>query len=533
VLTLVSNQLNLNKMRKIKIFLVTVLAFNMFVSCEDAYNIDQDGVLLESVAVTSVADMQTYLNGIYANVTVSNEAAYTAMLSDETGLGVGTGGQNFDLHRYFVNQANGFVSTIWYGHYRTINRVNRLLKAVATIPVPTDPTDLANYNKIVGEAKTLRAFSYLQLLTCFSPVMKNDNALGVVFVGDDIPEVGDERVRSSNGVVFNAIIADLNAAYANVPATSATNYKFVTKGMIDAMRARMYVYRGDYANAAIYAQDAITNSATSLTLATPAPAGLTTVGTTQHTAFSAAASTNPYRRMFADLARGEMIFSLDRPNASTWENIGSNFAFNASNRTGGLMFEVGRKLFNLMEAMPNNDVRKYANVDPTALVDTGYLTNPNFNTSDVLPIDKYPGKTGTVLRNDIKVFRLSEMYLILAECQARGFGGSLTDAATTIKQIRDARAIAGPTTLPAYATVNDALIDIMQERRVELCFEGHRIIDIKRVGPEVNISIDRDPTDDIVSSIPLTISNTSYKLTMPIPSDELNANTVIQQNPGY
>lgn len=530
-------------MKKMKIFLATLLAFGMLISCEDAYNIDQDGLLLEEVAITSVPDMQSYLNGIYANVSVADEAAYTAILSDETSIGVGTGGQNFDLHRYFVNQASPYVSGIWYRHYTTINRVNRLLKAVSNIPAPTDPADLITYNKIVGEAKTLRAFSYLQLLTSFSPDMKNDNALGVVFVGDDIPTADDKRLRSTNGVVFNAIIADLDAAYPNVLGVNATatGYKFVSKSMIDAMRARMYIYRGDYANAAIYAQAAITNSGTVLTPALTVPAGLSTVGVPTltspanptHTAFSSAAATSPYRRMFADLARGEIIFSLDRPAAGTWENIGSNFAFNTSNRSGGLMFEVGRKLFNIMEDMPNNDVRKYANVDPTAVNDPNYDTNPEFYKQDILPIDKYPGKTGFVLRNDIKVFRLSEMYLILAECNARGFGGTLVDAALKIKEIRDARAIAGPAVLPVYATINDALLDIMQERRIELCFEGHRIIDIKRVGPQLGISIDRDPTDDIVASIPLTISNTSYKLTMPIPTEELNANPIIQQNPGY
>ncbi len=68
-----------------------------------------------------------------------------------------------------------------------------------------------------------------------------------------------------------------------------------------------------------------------------------------------------------------------------------------------------------------------------------------------------------------------------------------------------------------------------------MCFEGHRYIDIKRLGPLTGKSIERDPTDDIISGATLTIPNNDYRFTLPIPQDELNANDLIrgQQNPGY
>jgi hypothetical protein len=75
---------------------------------------------------------------------------------------------------------------------------------------------------------------------------------------------------------------------------------------------------------------------------------------------------------------------------------------------------------------------------------------------------------------------------------------------------------------------------IMDERRYELCFEGHRYVDVKRLGGKANASITRDATDDIITN-DLTIPYNDYRFTLPIPQSELNANGVIrsQQNPGY
>lgn len=519
------------KMNKIRNFIFGLIAVCMLSSCQDAYEIVQDGELNESVAVTSVADMQTYLNGIYAGVSTSNEIGFTGIFTDETGTGKGTGQQNFDTHRFQLTSGNGFATAIWFGHYQTINRVNRLLKSVETnVPAPTDAAELTKYNNILAQARTLRAFAHFQLLSYFSPNLKDNNALGVIKM-DRVPELDEDLPRNTNGEVFSLIESDLNFAYNNV---SGNTYKFVSKNMITALRARMYLYRGNYALAQQYALEVINTSGLTLTPATPIPTGV--IGSTAwRNALSATTSTNPLRKMYNDTAQGEIIFALDRPAAGTWENVAGNFITNTTTVSGSPFFEVGRNLFNLYEARKNFDIRKYINVDPTSLENPNYLTDPSYIQTDVLIIDKYPGKTGYPLRNDIKVFRLSEMYLILAECYARSgnFNGASNSSAAVVKQIRDARRMVGTETLPVYATMQDALRDILVERRMELSFEGHRYLDLKRLGVELGVSIDRSITDDEITSLPVTIPNTDHRFTLPIPTDEVNANGNIQQNPGY
>ncbi|WP_315053809.1 RagB/SusD family nutrient uptake outer membrane protein [Chryseobacterium indoltheticum] len=179
----------------------------------------------------------------------------------------------------------------------------------------------------------------------------------------------------------------------------------------------------------------------------------------------------------------------------------------------------------------SGDIRRRAYVDPTSKVDANYLTNPNYKLDDVLCIDKYPGKpSGAPLNNDLKVFRLSEMYLIKAE--ARVVANDLVGAATQVKKIRDARNYVGPVALPVYGNNQAAWRDILLERRVELAFEGHRYLDIKRLGTLAGVQVDRDVRD--TENMPeKTMAPSDYRFTLPIPFEEVNANLSIQQNPGY
>ncbi len=533
-------------MKKFKLLLLSIVAFGFITSCEDAYKIVQDGELNDDVAVQSVDDMQAYLNGVYTHISTGSEIAFTAIFTDECGTGAGSGGQNFDTHRFQLTAANGYAEGMWYGHYEAINRANRLLRAAAII-VPA-PEEEAAYNSIVAQARAIRAFCHFELLSYFSTDMKDDNALGVILM-DRVPGTLEDLPRSTNGEVYALINSDLDFAAANL--ADDLTYKFMTKNLVNAIRARMNLYRGNYALAQQYAQEVIDNSGLSLTPATPvaAPAPtnpnysivvasnpLTAGSPTAawNTAFYGAATTNPYRKMFADLNQGEIIFALDRPATGGWENIAGNFSTNTTNVSGSPFFEVGRNLFNAFRAVPG-DVRRYANVDNTSKINQNYDTDPNYISSDILIIDKYPGKGSQPLRNDLKVYRLSEMYMILAECYARSgnLNGATASTAWAVKKIRDARNFLGAQPLLVYADATEALKDVLLERRKEFSFEGHRYVDLRRLGVELNVSIDRNATDDEVAGLPTTLSNTDYRFTMPIPTAEINANGVIQQNPGY
>lgn len=515
-------------MKKIKSLLIfSILALSLS-SCEDAIEIVQDGELSPEATFKTVSDLQAFLAGdIYTRIDNTNEVGFTSIFTDEVSIGVNNGGQAKQLHRFFLNPSDGYASGIWLQNYALINRVNRLIDASEVITV--EPGEEAEVNSILAQARALRAFAYLQLESYFSTDMSDDSALGVMLY-DYVPQLTDKEPRVSNGEIFTFIESDLAFASANlVEPTGVNAYKLVTGNLINSIYARLYLYRKNYTLAKQYAQQVVSTSGLVLTPAVPYAAAN----------FYTTTTTNPYRRIWADLAQGEVIFGAARPVGGTGGNIASLFYFNTTTATGGAFLEMGRNLYNALSSSMGStpgtgipaDIRRLAFVDPTEAPDPNYLTIFDYIQQDVLPIDKYPGKTGADLRNDNKIFRLSEMYFILAECAVAE--GNLPGAATFIKNIRDARSRAGARPLPVYATATQAWSDILDERRLEFCYEGMRYLDIKRLGVLANKSIDRNVTDDDIKSLPTTLSNTDYRFTLPIPQDEISGNQTIVQNPGY
>lgn len=509
-------------MKKIKSLFTIVLALVLTASCDDAIDIIQDGEL--PMDLNTEADLQQYLRGqIYSNLDVSSDISLTAVFTDEVSIGIDNGGQDISLHRFFLNQSDGYVANMWLTNYTVINGVNRLLSEAESIPT-TEAIP-----SILAEARALRAFSYLQLLSYFSTDMSNDNALGVILL-DFVPQLETRFPRVSNGEIYALIESDLAFANENLKnPTGSDSYKYVTKNLVNSIYARMYLYRKNYPLAKEYAEKVKNESGLVLTkgiLRTP------TDTDNNPTTPDEIVETFPYTRMWADAERGEIIWAMSRPLEGSWGNIASAFYFNSTSASGSPYLEMGRILYNKLAAV-SGDRRLVDFVDSSRKLDPDYETNINYIKADVIPINKYPGKTGQPLRNDLKIFRLSETYFILAECAI--FQGDLATAAGYIRDVRAARNTLNPNpiTLPNYTNATVALGDLLDERRKELCYEGFRYLDIKRLGALADRSVERHPTDDQIKSLPTTISNTDYRFTLPIPQAEVSGNPTIQQNPGY
>ena len=499
-------------MKKIKNIFLAIGSLLLVSSCSDALDIVQDGELYRPEAFKTVADLRSYLVGdIYSRVDNTNEITFSAVFTDEVGIGPSNGGQDKELHRFQLNANSDEPAGMWSNHYTVINRVNRLLEFSNQV-VTTTAATTASKNAILAEARALRAYSYLQLVSFFSVNPADPNALGVILsTTPDRYDLIVARPRVKNQLIYDLIESDLSFAATNVP-TTATNYKFVTRRFIAATRARMYLYRKDYNNAELYATAAL------------ATGGALSSGTT-------------YSGIWNADSQGECIFAASRPVAGAWSNIASNFYFNTTNLGGSPFLDMGRNLFNLYNQFPT-DVRRTSWIDPSSSINSGYASDAQYVNTDVLCIDKYPGKpvpTTTPLRNDLKIFRNSEMVLILAECRVAGTTASpssLTAAATLVRSIRTARGTGQA--LVTYNNAQEAWADILLERRKELAFEGHRYLDIKRLAALAgNQGIDRNNTDDDILGQPLTLLLSDYRWTLPIPQLEVAGNVSIQQNPGY
>ena len=133
---------------------------------------------------------------------------------------------------------------------------------------------------------------------------------------------------------------------------------------------------------------------------------------------------------------------------------------------------------------------------------------------------KYPGKApdGNLREDNIPVLRLSEMYLIRAEAILNGASISGATAIGDVNMIRSNRG--------ATALGDVTLTVLYQERRRELCYEGHELFDLARTQRGL-VRVDYDGA--VNQNIPFP----DYRWAMPIPQFEIDANENMEQNPGY
>ncbi len=482
-------------MKTIYIVLFTILT-SALLSCEDSIDITQPGELNENNALTSVNDLQSGLNNIYFGLNTNAGIQISSLFTDETSLGFENGGQNIDLLQFQLNTVSGIPRTLWVSNYSTINNINRVLRAAGLLTIEEDERE--KYEDIIGQLYAIRAAEYFELLTYFSTDLTDDNALGVIKL-DFVPNVNDrvQLPRVSNKEIFDLIEDDISRARGFIDPIRSDPV-LVTLDFLSALEARMALYRGNYALANTKAQDLINNFPL--------------------------ANRDEYVNMFNDTDQAELIFTGVRNQSNASDGIPSVFYFRNVSFTGGAFIEIGRALFNKLST---DDVRFDVIVQDGSKIDPDYQNNDGAD--DVLLIGKYPGLAEAPLVNDYKYFRVSEMHLIKAEALAQL--GNLSDAATALKVLRDIR-FTNPTTLDTYTTKEQALAAVLSERRIELAFEGHRYIDLKRLDPS---SLDRDPVDCQRFNACTLGASDFFKYTFPIPEDEFSGNSAIrgQQNPGY
>jgi len=476
-----------------------------FVGCNDAIEIEQPGRLGAENAFQSVSDLRAGLLGAYDYLDTTYEMGFTAAFTDESFKGRDNGGQNNNTSNFNINTGQGYVAGIWLQNYGAIRMANAIIDASELIDREEDPLE---YDNILGQAYAIRAFSHFQILTFFSTDYTDDNALAGLLLSESTTDIFAQVPRSTNGEFYAQITADLNTAANLINANEGVT--FIGQDFITALRARMAAYRGQYGVADTHAANLLGSY------------GI--------------ADQASYYAMYDDTDFTEVIFSLERSRNDSWDGqgtagggwAGSLFAFIDASNGGGPFMEISRAVYNIMDGTA--DVRLVRNVNlAESTIDPTYATNDNFLNDDVLLVFKYPGSDSQPLMNDLKVFRSAEMLLIRAEAAADA--NDLVGAANFVKQLRDAR-FGSPQALPSYANQTEAFGAILDERRLEFLFEGHRWVDLKRLGDRGNRAIDRDDKECSILA-GCTLPNSDYRFTMPIPLSETTANSAIQQNPGY
>lgn len=518
-----------------KKYIILLIAVIISFSCsEDLLEPFTPGVVTDEVTlVSNSTNVQQLLHDGLNTLTNRDEFVFTSIFTDEAAPGSNNGGQGVsgttNYYNFQLESLSPIAANIWNSNYNATATFNLILKYVDKLIVDL-PSQANTLRRQKADALVLRAFAHTKILAYFSTDLKNDNALAGI-IAKERYEWNALLPRAKNSDYYAFVHKDLDdalAIYNSLP-PAAHNPLFPGTRLANALKARLFMYRGDYTNAEIQANLVINSG---LTLATAAQ-----LPTVFHTHTSANTT--------------EVIFKLRRTvqQNSQGTNLHNGWVSISNSRTGSPFYEVSRSLFNFLNptnvGSGANDARAFL-VTRAAGGTTGSLIDPNFATSqtplssDILVPFKHGGSGALTSANrfnpDFIQVRLSEMHFIVAE--ARAYANDFTGVATSLRRITDLRFTTPPAALVLTSRAQ-ALRAILDERRKELCFEGHRFIDLKRLSADANVtSFDRHPIDYNGLGFPganpanFTFAN-NPKWALPIPQSETNANVFCVQNPGY
>jgi tetratricopeptide (TPR) repeat protein len=415
--------------RLINIFSVTALLF--LFSCTKQLDTAPTQSIDETTALETSQDVEVALVGAYSDLGASafyggNIFVCADLLGDYNELNwSGTYQGMTQIKNKDIPVDNGFVSDSWLAGYRTINDVNNVLSA---IDVVTDDKK----DKVQGEAKFIRGAVYFDLVRLFAKAWNdgdpNSND-GVPIVLTPTRDINEESkvARSSVAAVYNQAISDLQDAESLLP---EDNGFFASKIAAAAMLARVYLQKGDYANAADAADRAITM-----------------------------ATDNGYELASSYYDEFPYVYPPS-PQGNTSEDI---FAMQVTTSSG------------------TNDFQTYYSADGRGDITIEDAHFELYESNDdrlsifyTISGSAYTGKYENVYGN-VRIIRLAEMYLIRAEANFRlgtSVGASPVDDINTIRE----RVLLDP--LDEESLTLDA---ILHERKLELAFEGFTLHDAKRL----------------------------------------------------
>ncbi|WP_421918824.1 RagB/SusD family nutrient uptake outer membrane protein [Marinifilum sp.] len=464
-------------MKNIMKFTYLFLLLLVFSACEDEFIEKQplDEVSPETLFETE-AGFRTALDGVYATMKTDflgyNFCIYSIpeAINDDIIAGNERGftfeNTHVDIYPLDYDFEDFQIEGFWTFAYEAINNANSIIKYGQN-------SSLRDKDQYVAEALAQRALLHYDLYRFFAPAYNvNPDALAVPY-RLDTDELLVKKPRNTVQEVITNVLDDLNAA--EKMATNDVNSYRISKTAIQALLARVYHETGDYENAMKFAKEALKDTRYALNA-------------------DAASLENQWRQDDSD----EIIFRIRFDETDN----GSNAALLAIPLYFSFPYYVSDDLINLYDQ--ENDIRFdiYFESDPLGSGNYYPEKHVGMRTSDY---DNF--KPGSV---DVKLIRVPELYLIIAEASERS-GGS--DGLTYLNTLRNARGLGD------YAG-SDLLTEIMNERRRELAFEGFRFTDLKRL----EMGFTRPDGSGLEAN--------STKYALPIPKLEIDRSG-IQQNPGY
>jgi tetratricopeptide (TPR) repeat protein len=320
--------------------------------------------------------------------------------------------------------------------YKSISTVNTVIYNVPLMRTSGEPGDVLT--RVNGEAHFLRALYYFLLVNTYGKPYNKASAntdYGIPLKTDPAVEPGPVS-RATVKQVYDQMIDDLLQAEKDLEGYNKQSVVRANQAAAQTLLSRLYLYTEEYEKAASYADKVIAKSYRISNL-----------------------NNFDFANNFLQLHSPETIFNMGEDAINFLYPVFGPclFAHDLGNAV-----DAYRASDELVQSFEGDDLR------PSVFFDQGerpgqlYAKARNFDLS------------GNI--SEIFMIRLPEIYLNKAEALA--MLGRDGDAITALQELRKNRFATTPSSPPAGG---EALVNfIRDERRRELCFEGHRWFDLRR-----------------------------------------------------
>ncbi len=470
---------------KFKIWLLIVPVLAMLFSCTEKLDIMPKQSIDAEVALTTPDNIKTALVGAYLQA--SSAGIFGSYFNEYSELYAAAGDMLFlgtyQQPREFINKeattTNSYVEFTWTEAYKLINTCNTLLQDDVLALLDAGDKDM-----VQGEALFLRGWIVFEMTRLYSlpyePGQSNAQP-GIPLVLTPTKDVADAVpvARSTVAECYTRAIDDLTMARDLLP---GENDVYATSFAASAVLARLYLQMGNFSAAATEANNVIENGTFTLT-------------------------STPFRAFNNSENSTEDIFAIQKNSTSSvnWLTV-----------MYGSLAGAGRGDYEIQPAF-------LARFDPADLRGRYQENTQEGYTIGNITMMYYKG-VGTILNyggintakwgdyyRNIPLIRLAEMYLIRAEANFEDPGADIGPNSPT-EDINVVRLRANAPAHPEPVT----RAQIREERYLELCWEGHRLHDLKRW--KINIG---------------SYAYDAGNLILPIPFREMEVNDLLEQNSWY
>lgn len=491
--------MNMKKILSIACIIAAAVALS---SCKDFLDVKPSNQADSSTSISSASDAEVMVNGLMRKMSSSSYLGRDFLLygdakgGDVTIFTAGFGGN--DLYYFSHGQTSNARSGYWSQIYNCILQANNIITNVKALKEAGSTEDLDSY---LGQALTARGMMHFDLVRLYGkPYNMDKNSYGVPVVTTML-DANAQPTRNTVEEVYTQVLSDLKEA---APLLS----KKVNKGYLNyyanqAILAKVYMYMDNFSEALACCKNVMAGP---------------------YSLYSNSEWVDSWKSEFGKESIFELAMVMDEGDLGS-----SSLGFYYRRRGHGSTSAYGNFLASKywLQIMGANDIRMgimaYDEQEEEAGVDHKGACYKHCGSTSL----EGDGKGNSTAVN-VKVIRLSEVYLMAAECALK------TNDKTAAKDYLNAISKRDPDVAPYDETTvtEDAII---LERRKELFAEGSLFFELCRLNKTITYSDDEFGNGTKSPYREATIDRTFYKCRLPISQGEIDANPAIasQQNEGY